>query len=303
MTTYRGRFAPTPSGPLHFGSMVAAIGSFLDARAHGGSWGVRIDDLDPPRVAPGATDAILRCLEAFALHWDGPIVYQSRRSDAYHAALHRLRALGVVFACACGRKEISEAGIAGLEGVVYPGTCRDGLPAGRAARSQRLRVRDETIAFDDALQGRVEQNLAREIGDFVLYRADHVFSYHLACAVDDAEAGISHVVRGADLADSTPRQIYLQRLLALPTPAYLHLPVALDDAGEKLSKQTLAQPVDPSHPSEIIGAVLRFLGLPLPRARYGAPPVDCLAWAVAHWRRDALPRTRALPASPTVGPF
>jgi glutamyl-Q tRNA(Asp) synthetase len=296
MTTYRGRFAPTPSGPLHFGSMVAAIGSFLDARAQGGAWGLRIDDLDPPRVAEGAVDAILHCLESFALHWDGPVVFQSRRSEAYHAALHRLRQAGVTFACACSRKEIGKAGIAGREGAVYPGTCRDGLPQGRAARAQRVRVNDSRIGFEDALQGWIEQDLARDIGDFVLYRADHVFSYHLACAVDDAEEGITDVVRGADLIDSTPRQIYLQQLLGLPQPAYLHLPVALNGRGEKLSKQTLAQPVDPQHPWKTIDAVLRFLGLMLPGEYARAGATECLQWAAANWRREALPRRRALPA-------
>lgn len=296
MTTYRGRFAPTPSGPLHFGSMVAAIGSFLDARAHGGAWGLRIDDVDPLRVAEGAVDSILRCLESFALQWDGPVVLQSRRGDAYHAALHRLHQAGVTFACACSRKQIGEEGIAGLEGAVYPGTCRDGLPQGRAARAQRVRVNDSPIGFEDALQGWIEQELARDIGDFVLYRADRVYSYHLVCAVDDAEEGITDIVRGADLIDSTPRQIYLQQLLGLLQPAYLHLPVAVNQQGEKLSKQTLAQPVEPQHPWKTIDAVLRFLGLMLPGEYARAGATDCLQWAAANWRREALPRRRALPA-------
>jgi glutamyl-Q tRNA(Asp) synthetase len=229
--------------------MLAAIGSWCDARAQGGSWQLRIDDLDPPRVAPGAGEDILRCLQAFGLTWDGDVVYQSRRSDAYHAALHRLREHGHVFPCACSRREIAEAAVAGSDGAVYPGTCRDGLPPGRAARALRLRVAPATIAFEDALQGHVEQALATQVGDFVLYRADHVYCYHLACVVDDAEQGITDVVRGADLLDSTPRQILLQRLLDLPQPAYLHLPVVVDTDGSKLSKQTLAQPVDAAEPA------------------------------------------------------
>src|SRR5581483_7311202 len=272
MSRYRGRFAPTPSGPLHFGSMVAAVGSFCDARAQHGVWQLRIDDLDPPRVAKGAIEFILRTLEAFALEWDGHVVYQGERAAAYHAALHKLRQTGRVFPCACSRKEVSDPGVAGLEGPIYPGTCRGGLPAGRPARASRLQVDEESIGFDDALQGRVSQRLSRDAGDFVLYRADRVFSYHLACVVDDAEQGVTHVVRGADLIDSTPRQILIQRLLRLPTPQYLHLPVAVDAYGEKLSKQTLAQPVDTQAPAATICAALRFLGQAPPKELACAPP-------------------------------
>ncbi|HWQ39456.1 MAG TPA: tRNA glutamyl-Q(34) synthetase GluQRS [Burkholderiales bacterium] len=292
--SYRGRFAPSPSGPLHFGSMIAAIGSYCDARAHGGSWQLRIDDLDPPRTARGAVDAILRCLEAHALQWDGPVVFQSRRSDAYHAALHRLRQAGRVFPCACSRKEIAEIARAGGEGPVYPGTCRDGLPPGRPARALRVRVEDTTIAFDDLLQGRIERHLAREFGDFVLYRADHVYAYHLACVVDDAEEGVDHVVRGADLLDSTSRQIYLQRLLRVPTPRYLHLPVALDASGRKLSKQARARPVDPAQAPAVIGAVAAFLGQRPPADLERSTPAEALRWVVSQWSRERLPATRAI---------
>ncbi|MGH8629635.1 MAG: tRNA glutamyl-Q(34) synthetase GluQRS [Burkholderiales bacterium] len=292
--TYRGRFAPTPSGPLHFGSMVAAIASWCDARAHGGVWQLRIDDLDPPRTAPGAIDSILRCLEAFALEWDGEVVYQSRRSDAYHVALHRLREAMRVFACGCSRREIFEVAgdVAGTS--VYPGTCRNGLPPGRAARAQRLRVEDVAVGFDDLLQGRIEQQLATRVGDFVLYRAEHVYSYHLACVVDDAEEGVTCVVRGADLIDSTPRQIYLQRLLGLPTPQYLHLPIAVDPSGQKLSKQTLAHPVDPANAAPVIHAVLRFLGQrPAPELGRAAPS-DALRWAMSNWSRKQLPAAHSI---------
>lgn len=282
---YRGRFAPTPSGPLHFGSMVAAVGSYLDAKAHGGSWVVRIDDLDRPRIAPGATDAILRCLEGFQLHWDGEIVYQSTRTPAYQLALEQLRARGLVYACACSRKETGE-GMAGAG--VYPGTCRNGLPPGRAARAWRVRTENAAIEFVDLLQGRMRQNLAAQIGDFVLYRADGVYAYHLACALDDHAQGVTHVVRGADLIDSTPRQIYLQELLNLATPAYLHLPIALNAAGEKLSKQTLAPGVQANRAAAVLTGVLAFLG--------HAPPYEAAAegvgalwqWAVPNWRRERL---------------
>jgi glutamyl-Q tRNA(Asp) synthetase len=296
MTRYRGRFAPTPSGPLHFGSMVAAVGSYLDARAHRGEWLLRIDDLDPPRIAPGASEAILRCLESFGMEWDGDVVFQSRRNEAYHAELHRLRQAGLVYPCACSRREIGEAGINGVEGAVYPGTCRNGMPPGREARALRVRTGSTVTGFDDLLQGPVSQVLEREVGDFVAYRADRVFAYHLACAVDDAEQGVSHVVRGVDLMASTPRQIYLQHLLGLTTPAYLHLPVAVNAAGEKLSKQTRAQAVDPADPLPTLDRVLRFLGHPPPAQIRGAGLTALWQWAIENWRRERLPRAAALPA-------
>ncbi len=286
---YRGRFAPTPSGPLHFGSMVAAVGSYLDAKSQGGSWALRIDNLDSPRVAPGAVDSILRCLDQFQMAWDGAVVFQNTRLGAYRAALDQLRADELVYACACSRKEIGDAGIDGADGPVYPGTCRDGLPPGREARAWRVRTKDKAIEFVDLLQGRVCQDLEHEVGDFVVFRADQIFAYHLACAVDDGAQGVTHVVRGADLMASTPRQIYLQRLLGLPTPDYLHLPIAMNAAGEKLSKQTLATPVAAGSAPVILADVLRFLK--------HAPPDEICAdgvsalwdWALEHWKRDRLP--------------
>jgi glutamyl-Q tRNA(Asp) synthetase len=270
--------------------MVAAVGSYLDAKAHAGTWDVRIDDLDPPRTVPGAAESILRCLEAFGMHPDRDSVFQSRRGDAYHAALHRLRSRGLAYPCGCTRREISEAGIAGIEGDVYPGTCRQGLPPGREAHAWRMRTEGARIEFTDILQGAVCQQIDTDIGDFVLYRAGHVFAYHLACAVDDAEQGITHVVRGADLLASTPRQIHLQRALGLPTPAYLHLPVAANAAGEKLSKQTLAPAVDTARPVSMLARVLEFLGHPPPSGLGDADLAALWEWAIAHWRRDRLPR-------------
>jgi glutamyl-Q tRNA(Asp) synthetase len=295
MHHYCGRFAPTPSGPLHFGSMIAAIGSYCDARACGGNWHVRIDDIDTPRVVRGAADAILHALEAFALEWDGRPVYESANIDAYHSALHLLRASAQVFACACSRREISNSAITGPEGPVYPGTCRNGLRPGRKARSLRLRV-DGTaaMAFTDALQGRISQNLASEVGDFAVYRSDRIFSYHLACVVDDAHQNVTHVVRGADLIESTPRQIYLQCLLGLPTPSYLHLPVATNNRGEKLSKQTRAAPVDISHPGRTIHAVLRYLGQHPPAELANWSARAAIDWAVTAWRRESIPATPAI---------
>jgi len=292
--TYRGRFAPSPTGPLHFGSLVAAVGSYLDARTHDGEWLVRIDDLDPPRVVPGAADDILRTLEGFGFEWDGEIVYQGRRNDAYHAALHRLRATGLVYPCACSRKEVMTEGLVGIEGFVYPGTCRYGLPAGRPAHALRLDARGEPVAFDDAIQGRVEQDIGRAVGDFVLYRTEGVFSYHLACAVDDAEQGITHVVRGADLLASTARQILIQRLLLLPTPRYAHLPLARNADGEKLSKQTLAPALEIRDAARLIVRVLEFLGQEPPADLAAAEVGEVWAWARAHWSAAGVPRQRGI---------
>ena len=275
--------------------MIAAIGSYCDARAHGGEWRVRIDDIDAPRVMSGCADDILRTLEEFALEWDGPPIYESHNTDAYDGALHSLRATGKVFACACSRKEVAKSSVTGIEGPIYPGTCRNGLPRGRAGRALRLRV-DEgtTIAFNDALQGQVSQDLAAAVGDFVIYRADVIYSYHLTCVVGDAHQEVTHVVRGADLIDSTPRQIHLQHLLHLPTPAYLHLPVATNERGEKLSKQTHAAPVDTAWATSTIHAVLRFLGQQPPQEMVRWSPADAMQWAVSAWHRDNIPRLAAI---------
>ncbi|HSD41782.1 MAG TPA: tRNA glutamyl-Q(34) synthetase GluQRS, partial [Burkholderiales bacterium] len=207
---YRGRFAPSPSGPLHFGSLVAALGSYLDARMHAGEWLVRMEDLDPPREAPGAADEILRTLESLGLEWDGGVMRQSTRSDAYRSALAQLDKTGATYPCACTRAEISDSAVGGTDGsLVYPGTCRNGLPAGRTRRATRVRVGEAVIDFEDAVRGPQRQPLADVVGDFVLLRADGLFAYQLAVVVDDAAQGITDVVRGADLLDSTPRQILL----------------------------------------------------------------------------------------------
>ncbi len=259
---YAGRFAPSPTGPLHFGSLVAAVASWLDARAAGGHWRLRIEDLDRPRVQPGAADDILRTLEALGLVWDGEVLYQSRRSALYREALERLRAH--TYWCGCSRREIADSSLGlAVDGArIYPGSCRAGLRPGKTARALRVRVPGEGICFADRVQGPQAQWLAREVGDFVLYRADGLFAYQLAVVVDDAAQAISDVVRGADLLDSTARQIHLQRLLGVATPRYLHVPIALDARGEKLSKQNGAQPVDVRRPAEALAGALRFLGQP-----------------------------------------
>jgi len=284
---YRGRFAPSPTGPLHFGSLVAAVGSYLDAKAEGGEWLVRIEDVDQPRTVAGAADAILRTLDALGVGWDGEVLYQSRRDEAYRAALADLERSGMVYPCACSRKDIADSSFTGPAGLIYPGTCRPGLPPGRSGRAVRLRVEGE-IAFADRLQGEIRQDLEREVGDFVLRRADGLFAYQLAVVVDDAEQGITHVVRGADLLDSTPRQIYLQGLLGLAVPSYLHLPVAVNQRREKLSKQTLAPEVDLARPAELLCRVLRFLDQEPPPGLEAGGLEACWTWAVSHWRPERL---------------
>ncbi len=290
--SYRGRFAPSPTGPLHFGSLVAAVGSYLDARTQGGEWLVRMEDVDTPRNQPGAADDILRTLEAFGFAWDGPVLWQSTRGAAYGEALEALKRDGQVYGCACSRKEIADSAThAAIDGgLAYPGLCRAGLPAGREARAWRLRVDDREIAFDDRLQGRVAQHLAHDVGDFVLRRADGLFAYQLAVVVDDAWQGITDVVRGADLLASTPRQIALQRSLGYPEPVYAHLPVAANPAGEKLSKQTLAQALRVDQASAELVAALRFLGQAVPGELSRASVAEVWAWARAHWSFAAVPR-------------
>ena len=287
--SYRGRFAPTPSGPLHFGSLVAALGSYLEAKAHGGQWLVRMEDLDPPRVVYGASDAILRTLDAFGFEWDGEVLYQSRRGGTYAAALERLTQAGLVYACTCSRRQLAEHAQQGVDGPVYPGTCRR-RPVGHAVAALRMQVPEMRVVFSDTLQGRVACDIARDCGDFVLRRADGVFSYQLAVVSDDAEQDITHVVRGADLLASTPRQIVLQQILGLPTPTYMHLPLVLDARGDKLSKQTLAAPIDPCAPLASLLAALEFLGVPADRSVGGVAEF----WAMAReaWPVAALPPLR-----------
>lgn len=281
---------------MHFGSLVAATGSFLEARARSGEWHLRMEDVDAPRCSMAAAGDILRALEACGLTWDGEVVWQSRRSEAYAAALERLKAAGRVFPCACSRRELADSVIAPDGAAIYPGTCREGLPAGRPARAWRLRVGDARVSFDDAIQGRIVSDLAREAGDFIVLRADGLFAYQLAVVVDDAESGITHVVRGADLLASTSRQIFLQQCLAVPTPIYAHLPVAVNAAGEKLSKQTRAAPVDISRPGPELFAALEFLGQRPPLELRNTAVSDIWTWARENWQLARVPRGPALPA-------
>lgn len=292
-TLYRGRFAPSPTGPLHFGSLVAAVGSFLDARARQGEWLVRMEDLDPPREMPGAAEHILRTLEDYALHWDGEVLYQSRRHDYYAYILDKLDQAQHVYPCGCSRREIRQQSVENSR-AVYPGTCRQGLPDGRQARSVRLRVPDMAIRFNDRLQGDIEEHLPQSSGDFILRRADGLYAYQLAVVADDAAQDITDVVRGADLLDSTCRQIYLQQLLHADTPRYLHLPVATNAKGEKLSKQTHAQPVSRRQPVATLCSVLAFLGQPLVRDLESASLDEFWRYAVRTWDSDRLPKERII---------
>jgi glutamyl-Q tRNA(Asp) synthetase len=283
---YVGRFAPSPTGALHFGSLVAALASWLDARAAGGRWLVRIEDLDAARSQPGAADEILRMLEKLGLTWDGPVLYQSARVALYAEALRELEKH--TYWCGCSRREIADSalGLAADGAQVYPSTCRSGLPAGKRARALRIKA-SGTIAFTDRVQGAQAQLLERDVGDFVLQRADGPFAYQLAVVVDDARQGVTDVVRGADLLDSTARQIYLQQALGYPTPRYLHIPAAVNHAGEKLSKQTGAAPIAAQR--EALRRALSFLG---------QPQTDDLAQAVRSWNPALIPRRLALAAAP-----
>ena len=275
---YRGRFAPSPTGDLHFGSLVTAVASYLDARRAHGEWLVRIEDIDHPRTVPGSAGRILQCLEAYGLHWDGAVMYQSQRDEAYAAAIEQLGDL--VYGCSCTRRELAQHEAQHeAHHEYYPGTCRNGLAKGRLARSQRLRVPDQEIHWQDRRLGPQRENLASSVGDFVLRRADAVWAYQLAVVVDDGAQRITDIVRGQDLLPSTARQIYLQHLLHLPHPRYCHVPLVLDAQGQKLSKQTKARPVPPTGSPQVLAQALRFLGEPVPSELDAIAPL--WQWAIS----------------------
>lgn len=285
----RGRFAPSPTGPLHFGSLVAAVGSYLNAKSKKYEWFVRIEDLDPPRELPGAADDILRTLEAFGLLWDGPVMRQSQRSEAYLDTIAQLQQQKLVYACRCSRRDIELEALPGIEGPRYPGSCRNrGLPEKNAA--VRVITYDEVTTVRDRIQGEIIHNLQRDIGDFVIRRRDGLFSYQLAVVVDDAEQGITEIFRGTDLLDSTPRQIYLQQQLGYYTPDYFHCPIAVNVAGQKLSKQNLAPAVIVKNPSRPLILALKFLNQPVPGELSGAPAAEILEWGVHYWEVSRIPR-------------
>lgn len=293
-----GRFAPSPTGPLHFGSLLAALASYLEAKTQDGLWLVRMEDLDKPREVAGAANHILNTLEKFGLEWDGEVVYQSQRSELYQEALNQIKAKSLIYQCSCSRKEIADSynqkpAEHGIDGLIYPGTCRDKSSTFKPY-AERIKVKDQNISFNDAIQGRINQNLATQIGDFVLKRADGLFAYQLAVVVDDYLQGVTHVVRGADLLDSTPRQIYLQQVLGYSTPKYAHIPVASNQAGEKLSKQTLATPIDANNAPNLLINALDFLGQTPPQDLSNYKAQEILAWAMQHWALDKIPKQRSI---------
>ncbi len=285
MTCYRGRFAPSPTGPLHLGSLLAAVASWADARAAGGQWLVRIEDIDPPREQPGASAAILELLSAIGLDSDEPVLWQSRRSAAYDAALAQLMSAGLAFECRCSRSDLQAAG------GIHRGACV--ASDARRPPAIRLRVPEVRIAFEDRIQGPQAQSLRDDVGDFVLRRADGLYAYQLAVVVDDAAQGISDIVRGSDLLDSTPRQIWLQQCLGLPTPRYAHLPVLLGADGQKLSKQNLAPAVSADDFRRWLPQIARWLG----QSPLDPAPLDAmLAQFARQWRIESVPSAMALPA-------
>lgn len=288
LTPYIGRFAPSPTGPLHFGSLLGALASFLDARAHGGLWLVRIEDIDPPREVTGAAQSILECLQAHGLQWDDEVLFQSARAAIYRAACTQLLESGRAFFCTCSRSDLAN------QHGIYSGRCRKCHRQPHVAHAIRLLVDDVSIGFDDAVQGHIEQSLAREVGDFVIFRKEKLAAYQLAVVVDDAAQGVTHIVRGSDLLDSTARQIFLQRCLNYPQPNYAHIPVIANIRGQKLSKQTYASALDNRLAAENLLAALTFLGQPTPPANGAKTTADILQWAIAQWDITRIPKQRML---------
>ncbi len=281
---YVGRFAPSPTGDLHFGSLVAAVGSYLQARKQNGKWLVRVEDIDPPREVAGSAKRILDDLTRLGMQPDEPVLFQASRLRAYTEACQALLLRGHAFFCSCSRKQLPATGI-------YPGTCREAASAETAGMSVRVRVDDERVRLTDLVMGHLEQRLEREVGDFVIRRADGLPAYQLAVVLDDAYQGVTEVVRGADLLDSTPRQVFLQGLMGLPTPGYLHLPTAVTPAGEKLSKRLRSDPVNRSEPATAVRAALGFLGQQPPKGlQLGA----LWRWAIEHWDAELIPRERTM---------
>ncbi len=288
VTEYRGRFAPSPSGPLHFGSLVAALGSYLDARSQDGVWLLRMEDIDPPREEPGAADSILATLELFGMEWDGQVLYQSSRIDAYANAAESLFSSGLAYRCSCSRREIQDSVFKGSEGLIYPGTCRNGHDPSREVHTLRVITDSVEIGFADLIHGRFKQDLEHDVGDFVIRRADGLYAYQLAVVVDDAFQNITNIVRGSDLLFSTPRQVYLQQLLGLPKTEYTHLPLVMGDDGRKLSKQSLAWPVDTSNPLTTLLNAAEFLGQKPDRDR-PSNLNEFWEWAIAAWSITTIP--------------
>ncbi|MDF3868060.1 tRNA glutamyl-Q(34) synthetase GluQRS [Pseudomonas denitrificans (nom. rej.)] len=287
-TQYIGRFAPTPSGYLHFGSLVAAVASYLDARAVGGKWLVRMENLDPPREMPGAQAAILETLERYGFEWDGAVERQSDRHDAYAAQVEQWLRSGLAYACTCSRKQLE-----GSNGI-YPGTCRDAQHDWHGDVAIRIRVPELDYRFTDRLQGEFHQHLGREVGDFVIRRRDGLFAYQLAVVLDDAWQGVTDIVRGADLLDNTPRQLYLQELLGIAAPRYLHVPLIIQPDGHKLGKSYRSPPLEADQAAPLLVRALKALGQKPPTELLQATPHEVLAWGIAHWDATAIPHSLTL---------
>lgn len=299
--SYIGRFAPSPTGPLHFGSLLSAVVSYLEARKQNGRWLVRIEDLDPPREQPGASDAILRCLEAHHLLWDDTVTYQSQRLGAYSDITDELVKRNLAYPCICSRKAIRSAG------GIYPGTCRTRrLSPATIPAAIRLRV-DPSVSgcqsmvhFEDLIQGLQSQEVAKEVGDFIIQRKDSLYAYQLAVVVDDIMQEITHVIRGSDLLCSTARQIYLFHVLGVTPPEYGHIPIAVNNTGQKLSKQNNSRAIEEASASHNLFTVLQVLNHKPPNDLRKAPPKEIIQWAVTHWKRDQLPTGLTLPYSPLI---
>ncbi|CDF86256.1 Glutamyl-Q tRNA(Asp) synthetase [Pseudomonas knackmussii B13] len=285
---YIGRFAPTPSGYLHFGSLVAAVASYLDARAVGGRWLVRMEDLAPPREMPGAQDAILQTLERYGFEWDGPVERQSSRGEAYEAVIQQWLLSGLAYACTCSRKQLEGTG------GIYPGTCRNAQHDWHGDVAIRIRVPELEYAFIDRVQGEFRQHLGREVGDFIIRRRDGLFAYQLAVVLDDAWQGVTDIVRGADLLDNTPRQLYLQELLGIAHPRYLHVPLIIQPDGHKLGKSYRSPPLPAEQAAPLLVRALRALGQAAPQALVHCTPREVLDWGIAHWDAGRIPRSLTL---------
>ena len=278
LTIYKGRFAPSPTGPVHFGTLVAAVGSYLQAKKNNGDWLIRMEDVDITRKVDGADTDILKTLEAFGFEWDGKIIYQSEQTAHYEQSLEQLISQSLIFPCLCSRKQLSTS-----DSAIYPGTCRSRQLPEKNEHALRLLANDKTICFEDAVMGQQSQNIKRQCGDFVIRRRDGLFAYQLAVVVDDALQNITEIVRGADLLDSTPRQIYLQQLLNYPTPDYCHLPLAIDVSGDKISKSEGATKINLQHKEQQLISVLSFLGQNPPEDLAQSSINDIWSWATEHW--------------------
>ena len=290
--TYIGRFAPSPTGPLHFGSLLAAMSSYAQARQHQGRWLVRIEDVDQARCDPGYTSLILNVLDVYGMHWDGDVIYQSQRNAIYQDALNRLVDQNLIYGCACSRKQIKASASTLNNELIYPGTCRNGLPAGATARSLRLRTDNTPIHFHDHIQGNISQCINQEVGDFIIKRADDLFSYQLAVVVDDNEQGITEVVRGSDMLRCTPRQIHLQHCLGYVTPDYLHIPLAINPDGSKLSKQNMATAIDTADPRPQLIKALAFLQQQPPALLRDTDVETIWQWVFENWSIERIPAKR-----------